>query len=211
MTEQLIITGIGTDVGKTVVSSIIVKALDATYWKPIQAGDLDNSDTIKVKNLTFTDKIIPEIFQLNSPMSPHAAARIDGVEITLEDINLPQIEDNLVIEGAGGVYVPINDHGFTYLDVFKKLKLPVIIVSRHYLGSINHSLLTINALKSSGLEIKGIVFVGDENLETERIITSISGCSFICRIPIAKELNNSFIAEEAKKFKVAYERINKER
>ena len=147
--KQFIITGIGTDIGKTVVSAIITQTLDAVYWKPIQAGELENSDSLKVQNWT-TDSVIilPEKFRLSQPMSPHAAAEIDGVEITKEAFQLPLVERNLVVEGAGGLMVPLNNKGLLLIDLFVGWNLPVIVVSRHYVGSINHTLLTVEALKN---------------------------------------------------------------
>ena len=158
MSKKFVITGIGTDVGKTVVSSILAEALKASYWKPVQAGDLDNSDSIKVAAYTENVSVLEEGFRLSQPMSPHAAAKIDGVSIELEDLKVPEVSGNLIIEGAGGLMVPLNSKGLTYIDVFENWQLPTIVVSRHYLGSINHTLLTIEVLNSRGIEIEGIVF-----------------------------------------------------
>ena len=196
--QKYIITGIGTDVGKTVVSAIFAQALKATYWKPIQAGDLDNSDRIKVFNWTDDDvTIIEEAFQLSSPMSPHAAATIDGLKIEKESLALPTVRGNIIIEGAGGVLVPINDDGLLFADIFAEYQLPVIIVSRHYIGSINHTLLTIEALQNRNIPIEGLVFVGDENATTESIILTRTKCKFLARIPLATEVTTAFIQEEA--------------
>ncbi len=200
MAQQYIVTGIGTDVGKTVISAILSEALKATYWKPIQAGDLDNSDSIKVNNWT-TDKVtvLEEKFRLNSPMSPHAAAAIDGVEIQITDIQKPELEGNLILEGAGGIMVPINEKGDTYLDVFEQLNLPIIIVSRNYLGSINHSLMTIEMIQNRGIEIKGVIFSGPSNEATENIILSKTKTKCLARIPEANEVNKAFIQAQAEK------------
>ena len=199
MSQQYIVTGIGTDVGKTVVSAILSEALKATYWKPIQAGDLDNSDSIKVNKWT-TDNVnvLEERFRLNSPMSPHAAAAIDGIEIQIKDIQKPATEGNLIIEGAGGIMVPINEKGDTYLDVFEELKLPVIIISKNYLGSINHTLMTIEMIQSRGIEIKGIIFSGISNEATESIILSKTKLKCLARISEATEVNAEFIQTQAK-------------
>ncbi len=153
------ITGIGTEIGKTMISAIVTEALQADYWKPIQAGDLDHSDTHKVQNLISNEKTIfhPNSFSLKTPMSPHAAAEIDGVEMTSENIKRPTFtNENLVIEGAGGLLVPINNKE-TIADLISK-EDKVLVVSRHYLGSINHTLLTIEALKARGLQIAGNYF-----------------------------------------------------
>jgi dethiobiotin synthetase len=196
--KKYIITGIGTDVGKTVVSAIIAQALKASYWKPIQAGELENSDSIKVFNWTEDDVVVlHEAFRLTQPMSPHAAANYDGLKIDRESITFPDVDGNLIIEGAGGVMVPINNDGLLFIDLFAEWNFPMIIVSRHYIGSINHTLLTIEALKNRNIQIKGIIFVGDENKETESIILEKSQCKMIIRIPLTKEVNTSFIQEQA--------------
>lgn len=157
--KRYFVTGIGTDVGKTVVSAILTEALKADYWKPIQAGDLDNTDTMKVKKWVqnLNSVFHPERFLLTQSMSPHAAAKIDEVSIQLKDITLPSTENNLIIEGAGGLMVPINEQDLI-LDLIKNLAVEVIVVSRHYLGSINHTLLTIDALNNAGVPIKGLIF-----------------------------------------------------
>ncbi|NRA11371.1 MAG: dethiobiotin synthase [Crocinitomicaceae bacterium] len=197
MNYKFVITGIGTDVGKTVVSSIIAEALQASYWKPIQAGDLDNSDSIKVNRFTDNVTILLEAFRLSEPMSPHAAAEIDSIEIRLDDLNVPEVEGNLIVEGAGGIMVPVNSNGLTFADLIEYWKLPTIVVSRHYLGSINHTLMTIEVLQKRGVEIEGIVFVGDENKATEDIILKSTGVKFLARIPMAKELNKKFVLEQS--------------
>jgi dethiobiotin synthetase len=201
MGKQFVITGIGTDVGKTVVSAIVAEALEASYWKPVQAGDLDNSDSIKVQRLTKNVHVLQEAFRLNEAMSPHAAANIDGIEISLEQLNLPAIDGNLVVEGAGGVLVPINSKGRVFADLFSLWKLPVIVVSRHYLGSINHTLLTLELLKNRGIVVEGILFNGDENPASEEIILSISGAKNLGRIPLAADLNQEFVSTQAAKLK----------
>ena len=200
MSQRFAVTGIGTDVGKTVVSAILAETLQANYWKPVQAGDLDNSDSIKVERYTSNVNLLPEKFKLTEPMSPHAAARIDGVQIAKEDLNLPAVSGNLIVEGAGGLLVPFNDDGLLFADLLEYWSLPTIVVSRHYLGSINHTLLTMETLKKRGVEVAGIIFVGNENNETEQVIKSVTGVKVLGRIPIAKELNDKFIQEQAKQF-----------
>ena len=200
--RKFVVTGIGTDVGKTVVSAIIAESMAAAYWKPVQAGDLDNSDSIKMKQLTSSVEVLPEAFRLTQPMSPHAAADIDNVQIALNDLIIPIVNKDLIIEGAGGIMVPINSSGLIYADVFEAWKIPVIIVSRHYLGSINHSLMTAEILQKRGVEIAGFVFVGDENRYTEDIICFKSGISMLARIPEVDVVNHEFIAEQASKIKL---------
>lgn len=201
--NKYVVTGIGTDVGKTVVSAILAESMHATYWKPVQAGDLDNSDSIKVKNLTDHVEVLPEAFKLTEPMSPHAAAAIDGVQIESFHFNIPT-QEPLIIEGAGGLMVPINFNGLTYLDLFEQWKLPVILVSRHYLGSINHTLMSCELLKNRGIHIAGIVFVGDENQGTESIILKNTGLQMIARIPEARHVNKTFIQEQSQRNALKY-------
>ncbi|MCZ8198796.1 MAG: dethiobiotin synthase [Flavobacterium sp.] len=179
---KLFVTGIGTDVGKTVASTILTQALEADYWKPIQAGDLDNSDSHKVKSQISNPKsqIFENSYKLNTPASPHLAAAIDGITIDLKKIIEPKTKNHLVIEGAGGVLVPLNKED-CIIDLIQK-DYKVIIVSRHYLGSINHTLLTFEALKSRKIEVSGIIFSGDENKATEEIILSKTKAKFIGRI-----------------------------
>ncbi len=167
---KIFITGISTDVGKTISSAIVVESLKADYWKPIQAGDLENSDSSKVKCLisNSTTTLFSNSYQLNTPASPHLAAKIDGIEIAIESIKTPETKNNLVIEGAGGLFVPLNDTD-CMIDLIKP-EYKVILVSRHYLGSINHTILSIEALKSKGLEVAGMIYSGDENEATEAII-----------------------------------------
>ena len=194
--QKYVITGIGTDVGKTVVSAIISEALE-DYWKPIQAGDLDNSDSLKIAEYTEKVKVLAEGYRLSQPMSPHAAAEIDGVEIQRSDLKLPEVSGNLIVEGAGGLMVPVNNDGLTFADLIEDWNLPTIVVSRHYLGSINHSLLTAEVLKSRGIDVRGFVFVGDENMATEEIILKSTGLKMIARIPITNQLDKNFIKEQA--------------
>lgn len=167
---KLFITGIGTDVGKTITAAIITQALEADYWKPIQAGDIDQSDSHKIQQYISNQKTIihPNSYQLNTPASPHLAAELDGVSIVLDQIIEPKTKNHLVIEGAGGVLVPLNSTDCV-ID-FVRSDYKVIVVSRHYLGSINHTLLTVEALQNRKIKIAGIVFSGTENKATESII-----------------------------------------
>ncbi|WP_396192274.1 dethiobiotin synthase [Flavobacterium sp.] len=179
---KLFITGIGTDVGKTITSAIVTQALEADYWKPIQAGDLDNSDSHKIQRYICNDKTIihENSYKLNTPASPHLAAAIDGITIDLKQIKVPSTDNHLVIEGAGGLLVPLNDND-TIIDLIKP-DYKIILVSRHYLGSINHTLLSFEALKSRNLKVAGIIFSGDENKATEEIILNKTKAKFIGRI-----------------------------
>jgi len=195
------ITGIGTDVGKTIVSAIITEALEADYWKPIQAGELCNSDTHKVKNLVSNKKTVfhPNSFELQSPMSPHAAAEIDGVKITSAKIKRPKTSKHLVIEGAGGLLVPISSEE-TIADLLKPSD-KIIVVSRHYLGSINHTLLTLETLKTRGLNCFGIIFNGEKNESSESVIVKMTGIPCLGRINIEPYFDKNVVREYAEEFK----------
>ena len=187
------ITGIHTDAGKTVTSAFLQLALDADYWKPIQAGDLDFGDTDRVKAWTGTpsERFHPVRHELNTPASPHYAARLDGVNIKLEDFILPDTEGRpLIVEGAGGLLVPINDRE-TVADLIIQLGLPVILVSRHYLGSINHTLLSIDYLKQRNIPIAGLIYSGGDSPETVRIVGEQTGIWPLGELPELEEVNAS--------------------
>ena len=167
--QKLFVTGISTEVGKTIASAILVEALQADYWKPIQAGDLENSDSYKISELISNTKTVihKNSYALKTPMSPHAAAGIENIVIDREQINAPETENHLVIEGAGGLLVPLNDED-TILDIIMP-NYKVVVVSRHYLGSINHTLLTVGWLQERGYDVY-LIFSGNENNSTEEII-----------------------------------------
>ena len=190
------ITGIGTDIGKTVISAILVEKLNAEYWKPIQAGNLNDSDSIFIKNQTNCKTIHSERFQLTQPMSPHAAAKIDNIKIQLSDFEIPLTTNPLIIEGAGGLMVPINENELV-LDLIKYLDIEVIIISKNYLGSINHSLLTIEVLQKNNIKIKGLIFNGDSNPETEHIIQKLSDIPIIGKVPNLNNISKEIIQNEA--------------
>jgi len=198
---KLFITGISTDVGKTITSAIIVEALQADYWKPIQAGDLDYSDSHKVKAYVSNanSQFHPNAYALNTPASPHLAAEIDGVSIDLKKIKEPKTDNHLVIEGAGGIFVPLNNTDCV-IDLIQP-DYKVIVVSRHYLGSINHTLLTIEALQNRKIAIGGIVFSGDENKATESIILNKTGIKCIGKIEQEPYFDQNVIKEYADRFR----------
>lgn len=179
---KIFITGIGTDVGKTIAAAIVTEALEADYWKPIQAGDLDNSDTHKIKKYISNSKTTfhANSYALQTPASPHLAAELDNVVIDSTKVKEPKTKNHLVIEGAGGIFVPLNNTD-TIIDLIQS-DYKVVVVSRHYLGSINHTLLTIEALQNRKINIAGIIFNGDENKATEEIILSKTGLQMIGRI-----------------------------
>lgn len=198
---KLFITGIGTDVGKTIASAIITEALEADYWKPIQAGDVETSDSHKIKQYISNTKtqLFPNSYLLNTPASPHLAAQIDGITIDAKNIKEPVTKNHLVIEGAGGIFVPLNDSE-TIIDLIKP-DYKVVVVSRHYLGSINHTLLTIEALKQRNLDIAGIVFNGNEMASSEDIILKKTGLQMIGRIEDEPYFDQSVISYYADIFR----------
>lgn len=198
--QKIFVTGISTGVGKTVASAIITEALKADYWKPIQSGDLDQTDSDTVKNLISNDetKILPSSYELTTAMSPHAAAEIDGVKIDRFHINEPATEKNLVIEGAGGLLVPLNEEDTMFDIIMPEYK--VIVVSKHYLGSINHTLLTIGWLQNKGYDVS-LLFNGNENPHTQNIILHKTGVSLIGRIGDEAKIDKEVIAKYAGQFK----------
>jgi dethiobiotin synthetase len=182
--KRYFITGIGTDIGKTVAAAILTEALEADYWKPIQSGATTDSDKLTVQSLISNTKSVfhAEVYSLTEPLSPHAAAELDGVEIVLENIIAPQTNNTLLIEGAGGLMVPLNYKGLMVIDLIKHLEAQAILVSRNYLGSINHTLLSAEALKARNIPVAGIIINGAENPATERVIFDYTGLPFLGRI-----------------------------
>ena len=199
-TKKIIIAGIGTEVGKTVTSAIITQKLKADYWKPVQAGDLHQSDTIKVKNWVSNQKTTfhEEAFRLTEPMSPHAAADIDGITIQIDDFKTPETDNNLVIELAGGLLVPIN-HKETNLELIQQLGLPVVLVVNFYLGSINHTLLSVSLLKTNNIPLEGLLFNGEVNAESKQVILEMTGCKDLGTVPkIEGEITSEIIDSHGK-------------
>ena len=197
---NIFITGIGTEVGKTVISAIVTEALEADYFKPVQAGDLEHSDTMKVQGLISNSKskFYPNSYALHTPMSPHAAAEIDGVHIDTKEIKLPETDNHLVIEGAGGILVPLNDTQ-TIVDLIKPV-YKVIVVSRHYLGSINHTLMTLQLLKNKGLDVH-LIFNGNEHPTTESIIKKMSQVPVIGRVDEEESIDKASVKKYAQALK----------
>ena len=201
MKQQYIIAGIGTEIGKTFISSILTETLQADYWKPIQSGALDFTDTDTVRSLISNDKTVfhPETYRLNQPMSPHAAAAIDGVEIELSKFQLPKTDNHLIIELAGGIMVPLNDRE-TNLDLIKKLNLPIILVSQNYLGSINHTLLSVEILKINNIKIKSLIFNGEQNKYSEDFILNYTKMECLGRVDFEENINKSVVKKWANIF-----------
>jgi dethiobiotin synthetase len=182
--KTLFITGIGTGIGKTIVSAVLTEKLKSDYWKPIQSGDLDDSDTLKVKNLVSNDNSTfhKEAYRLTQPYSPHKSAAIDGITIDLNKIIAPKTNNRLLIEGAGGLMVPLNDE-YLMIDLIKRLDVEVVLVSQNYLGSINHTLLSVAMLKQHDIKIAGIIFNGKTDENSESYILKYTGVQLLGHLP----------------------------
>jgi len=196
--NQFIVAGIGTEIGKTVASAVLVEALQADYWKPVQSGALEDSDTETVRRLisNSVSRFHPEAYRLKEPLSPHAAAAIDGVTIDLAAIQLPQTNNALVVELAGGLMVPLNDRDLT-IDWVQQSGLPVVLVSRNYLGSINHTLLSVEACRSRHIPLLGILFNGPTTPATETFILNYTGLACLGRIGQEDEITPDVIRRYA--------------
>jgi len=199
--NNIFIAGIDTNAGKTIVSAIITEALKADYWKPIQAGDLQFTDTDKVRSLVSNTTTVfhPSKYAFSRPLSPHIAAEKEGITIDVASIKVPSTRNKLVIEGAGGVMTPLNNDQFI-LHLIKQLAIPVVLVSRNYLGSINHTLLTVAALKKHEIPVIGIIFNGDEMEGTEEIILRHSGYKHLGRIVEEDQFDKEVILKYATQF-----------
>ncbi len=200
--KKYFVTGIGTDIGKTVVAAILTEALEADYWKPIQAGELENSDSMKVKALVSNSKsqFHKESYTLQTAASPHYAAALEQIEIQLDQIKLPQTSNNLIVEGAGGLFVPLNKDTLI-IDLIERLALPVVLVSQNYLGSINHTLLSIEALQKRGIAIEGIIFNGKKTAATEDFIINYTQIKKIGNLDWIPKLSKEAIKEKSLLFK----------
>ena len=194
------VTAIGTDSGKTLVSAILCQSLHADYWKPVQSGVPRDFEAVQRLVRNPDTKLHPEQYLLKTPVSPHAAARIDNIEIRLSDFKVPQSPRTLIIEGAGGCLVPLNDRELM-IDLIAHTGAQVILVSNHYLGSINHTLLTIEALRNRNIAIKGLVFNGDPQPETERIILQRTKLDCLMRIRREAVIDQAVVAHYAAQLK----------
>lgn len=190
------VTAIGTDSGKTVVSAILTEALKADYWKPVQAGFPRDTDTVKSLITNNQSRFYNERYLLQTPASPHAAAKIDKVQISLADFSPPISNRDLVIEGAGGLLVPLNDRD-VIADLVEAFSATIILVCNLYLGSINHSLLSIEAIKSRKLSVKGIIFNGPPNPESESIISAKSPWPTLLNIPQEESFDAKLVSKYA--------------
>lgn len=178
------IAGIGTGVGKTLVAALFVERLGAAYWKPIQAGGLAHTDTDEVRRLVTNGRarFLPEAYRLKAAMSPHAAADREGLTLERSRLQIPEAEGPLVVEPAGGVRVPMADD-LLNTDLMEDWSLPVVVVANYYLGSINHTLLTVEALKARGLPLAGIVFSGEPNPDSRSVILEVTGLECLLDLP----------------------------
>ncbi len=194
----IFVTAIGTGIGKTVVSAILTERLKADYWKPIQSGDLDNSDTQTVKSLVSNpvSRFHPEAYRLTRPFSPHKSADIDAIRIDINKIVKPETDNQLIIEGAGGLMVPLNEKDLM-IDLIKKFDAEAVLVIKHYLGSINHTLLSLALLKSYQVRINKIIINGPDDEYSNRAILSYAGKIPMEIIPCAGILDREFIYNQA--------------
>lgn len=203
--HQYIVAGIGTEVGKTVIAAMLVEALQADYWKPVQSGAITDSDTRTVRELTSNpvSQFHPEAYRLTEPLSPHAAAAIDGVTIDAEQIRLPQTDNALIVELAGGLLVPLNDTTLN-IDLVQRWGLPVVLVSRNYLGSINHTLLSVEALRSRQIPVAGLIFNGPTVPATESFILAYTQLPCLGRVGDEPVINQDVIRSYATNFRSAF-------
>lgn len=191
--SRLIVTGTDTDVGKTVFAAGLSQALKATYWKPAQAGLEGETDSEAVARLAPDARVLPEAYRLKTPCSPHEAARIDGVTIADEALALPQVQDSLVVEGAGGVLVPYRGD-LLAADLFARWSLPAVVVARTALGTISHTLLSIEALRARGMKVAGVAFIGGEEPVAESAIPRIADVPHLGRLPQLDPLDAQTLA-----------------
>ena len=199
MVQKFIISGTDTDIGKTVVAAMLTLALGGTYWKPIQSGIEGGVDTKAVQKMTGlpAERFLPESYVLSEPLSPHRSAEIDDVTIDVDSLLLPQIEEPIIIEGAGGLMVPLTRENLL-INLFKRwneaMRVPVILVARTGLGTINHTLLSLEALWSRQIPIQGIIFVGDENEDNVKTIAEFSDVKILGRLPFLDSLNEDSLS-----------------
>jgi len=203
MSKTYFITGIGTGIGKTIVSSIVTEKLQADYWKPIQSGDLDQTDSMKVESLITNSKTVihQEAFKLTQPLSPHLSAKLDNIDLSIDKLFTPSTANTLIIEGAGGLMVPLNDRELL-IDYIIALKVEVIVVSQNYLGSINHTLLSLELLKARNVTVKGIIYNGGSNIETERYINQYSPVEILGNIPVLDVITKETIQQAGQYLKL---------
>lgn len=200
--KHIFVAGTGTGIGKTVVSAILTEALHADYWKPIQCGNLEDSDTHFVRSMlsNHVTKCYPEAYRLKTASSPHYAAQAEGVEIKPTHFTARESDIRLVIEAAGGLMVPLSKD-YLVIDLIKHLEASVILVSKNYLGSINHTLLSIEALKQRGIDVLGIIFNGENYFDNQEIIQHFTQVNILGQVDIAEEVTKEFVKAQAAKMK----------
>ncbi|UVK48288.1 dethiobiotin synthase (plasmid) [Mesorhizobium sp. AR07] len=196
MTQRIVITGTDTGIGKTVFSAGLAGLLDGFYWKPVQSGLDGETDSEVVARLAGlpSGRVLPEAYRLNSPLSPHRSAEIDGISIKAADLSFPVLPAPLVIEGAGGLMVPLN-RKTRFIDIFAEWRLPVILCARTTLGTINHTLLSIEALRARSIPLAGIAFIGDEMADTQRTIVEMGGAPQLGRLPYLDPLTDKTLKD----------------
>jgi dethiobiotin synthetase len=200
---KIFVTGIDTNIGKTFISAILAKTMNADYFKPIQCGDLENTDSDKVAHWAKVN-VYPETYKLKAPQSPHLAASLENTHINLNDISIPKTDNHLVIEGAGGLLVPLNDKEYI-IDIPKRFDLPVILVCKSYLGSLNHTLLAIEALRERGIKILGLVFNGKPNQESEDFLVKRSGIKKLLNVDWEEKIDDSVLSKYSDQLKTRLE------
>ena len=193
--SHFIISGTDTNIGKTVVAAMLTQALGATYWKPIQSGVEGGVDTKAVQKMTGlpNERFLPEQYVFTEPLSPHRAAELDHTEVDVDSLQLPETDQRLIIEGAGGLMVPLTRKNLL-INLFKSWQVPVILVARTGLGTINHTLLSLEALWSREIPVHGIIFVGDENADNMHTIHQFSETKVLGRLPMLDSLNTESLA-----------------
>jgi dethiobiotin synthetase len=189
--KQFVVTGTDTGIGKTVFAAALTQALGGIYWKPVQAG-LDGTDTQTVQRLSGA-RVLPELYSLKLPASPHQAAAADGIAIDPAKLVLPQCDAPLIVEGAGGLMVPLTED-LLYINVFARWNVPLILCARTALGTINHTLLSLGAIRARHIPLLGIAFIGDANEESERIIGSFGQARRLGRLGVVSPLTSANLA-----------------
>lgn len=198
--EKIFVAGTDTGIGKTIISAMLVCGLKSGYWKPVQSGKEPQTDTELVKKITALGQthFYPETYLLNEPLSPHAAAKTDGLEIVLDNFRVPEFSQNhLVIEGAGGLIVPLNGE-YMLIDLIKKLNIPILLVARSGLGTLNHTLLSLEAIHSRGLNLWGVVMNGERNNSNEEAIRHYGKVDRLITVEPIQPLNHNSLKEEFK-------------
>lgn len=201
--QKIFVTGIGTGVGKTIASAVLCEALSADYWKPIQTGISEAGDTDFIRAAVSNSKSVfrNEAYRLTEPASPHYAARLENTEISFDKISLPETDNRLIVEGAGGILVPLNNE-LVMFDLIEYFNLPVVIVVRNYLGSINHTLLTTEFFEAKGTDVLGLIFSGKNFNDNEEVIQHFTGLPVIGRIDEAETIDKEFIQRQAEKMRL---------